>query len=124
MILFLMQKIRKQLGCQLETACGGWHALEKMREMEFAVVLTDYDMPGMDGFELLAKCREKSPHTIALMLSSAEPKSFDQDLLSDWVFRFIAKPCLPQLLASHLHAAITEFRHRRDMQAAGQPLTM
>src|SRR5436190_5105777 len=45
-------------GMIAETASDGLEALEKLNDVPVDVILTDLNMPGMDGFELLARLHE------------------------------------------------------------------
>src|SRR5256885_1905933 len=51
-----------------DTASDGVEALEKLAKVPVDVILTDLNMPGMDGFELLDKLRSMgdSPPSIVL----------------------------------------------------------
>src|SRR5881394_3293219 len=55
-------------GMLADTASDGVEALEKLSQIPVDVILTDLNMPGMDGFELLDKLRGMgdSPPTIVL----------------------------------------------------------
>ena len=55
-------------GMVSETASDGLEALEKLSRIPVDVILTDLNMPGMDGFELLDNLRNlgDSPPTIVL----------------------------------------------------------
>ena len=58
--LLSYEAILKDLGQNLVTAHSGIEALERLMQDEFAVVLLDVSMPGMDGFEIgRASCRER-----------------------------------------------------------------
>ena len=58
--------------CAFETdaALNGASALAKLREREYDIVLLDLLLPGMDGFETLARMRELRPAQEILVLSS------------------------------------------------------
>jgi len=43
-------------------------ALDRLREREFAVVITDIQMPGISGVELLRKIVDKYPDTSVIMV--------------------------------------------------------
>lgn len=57
-------------------AANGLEALEQMEKHAIDVVLTDYRMPKMDGFEFLSVCHEKWPGTPVVFLTG------DQDNLA------------------------------------------
>lgn len=111
LILFAMQRTRKRLAYHLDTAGSAREALEMIRQRKYAVLVTDYEMPGLNGLELLAKCRDQTPETIAMVLSATEADHLNQDALAELVFRFIKKPCLPTMMASFIQDGVLE--HRR-----------
>ena len=49
-----LQKLFEGAGYQVETANDGKQALEAIARTHFAVMITDLEMPNMDGFELIA----------------------------------------------------------------------
>ena len=50
------------LGLQCDTAEDGFEALERWRQGQYSLLLTDLHMPGMDGYELTARIRsEEAP---------------------------------------------------------------
>ena len=57
-------------GYDVDAADSGERALEKAAEGEYACVLTDLQMPGMDGMALLGALRERHPDTPAVMMTS------------------------------------------------------
>src|SRR5512140_2577826 len=56
----------------LVRATSGFDALRRILERDFAVILVDVVMPGMDGFELatIIKQRERSRHTPIIFLTA------------------------------------------------------
>jgi two-component system, cell cycle response regulator len=59
--LLLMQRLLKRAGYDVETAAGGEEALVKLAGGEFQLLVTDWDMPGMDGVTLCRRVREAKP---------------------------------------------------------------
>ena len=45
-------------GFNVVTACDGMDALEKLPQKKFDLMITDLNMPNMDGFELIKAMRE------------------------------------------------------------------
>ena len=91
----------------VEICADPLHALQRLHEAHFDVLLSDYRMPRLDGVTLLARARELNPRTVRLMLSAAA--DFGTVLAAvnrAGVFRYIPKPWSePQLLAD-LRAAL------------------
>lgn len=76
---------------QIVTASSGVEALEVMRQTPADVVVSDMQMPGMDGIELLAKISKAYPDTIRFILSGYE-RSADALRAANFAHRFLAKP--------------------------------
>ncbi|CAG9167713.1 Sensor histidine kinase RcsC [Cupriavidus laharis] len=57
----IMRRQLEMLGQDCTVASGGEAALELLRQQRFALVLTDCQMPGMDGFELACRIRASGP---------------------------------------------------------------
>jgi putative nucleotidyltransferase with HDIG domain len=56
-------------GYRCEEACDGVEALEKIRGNGFDLVVSDIDMPGMDGVELLREIKTLRPDTEIILLT-------------------------------------------------------
>jgi len=121
----------QQLG--VEVCVNPLHALQRLHEAHFDVLICDYRMPQLDGVTLLARARELNPRTVRMMLSAAA--DFGTVLAAvnrAGVFRYIPKPWSdPQLLAD-LHAALvfdpcaspsTEELERRRLEALEPGIT-
>src|SRR4051794_21900476 len=66
----LVQDILEDRGHQVTTAGSGPEALKRLGENDFAAVLTDLRMKGMQGLELLAEVKRTSAD-IAVILMTA-----------------------------------------------------
>jgi CheY-like chemotaxis protein len=55
----------------IERAGNGFEALSAIESQEYNCVLCDYDMPEMDGFELLKNLRKRGNKTPVILLSSS-----------------------------------------------------
>jgi response regulator RpfG family c-di-GMP phosphodiesterase len=77
----------------------------------FAVVVSDYRMPGSDGVTLLGQVRELSPDTVRILLTGNGDLDIAMDAVNlGQVFRFLAKPCTPDILRSAVAAAVEQHR--------------
>jgi CheY-like chemotaxis protein len=74
------------------------------RERDFAVVIADLNMPGMDGIEFLHRARKRSPMTARLALTRAS--GMGPTLPPGLVFRALVKPCPVGELVAMLDVAV------------------
>ena len=64
----------EDLGCHVLTAENGWEALDLLRRSrEIQILLTDINMPGMDGYELARRALDFRRDLKVLLLSGREP---------------------------------------------------
>jgi putative two-component system response regulator len=83
----------KNKGLTVLTADCGRDALKIVSEKSVAVVVSDNEMPGMRGVELLSRIKEVSPHTVKIMMTaSADLTTALAAINSGEVFRFVLKP--------------------------------
>jgi two-component system copper resistance phosphate regulon response regulator CusR len=74
------KSILKGLGYAIETAENGVDALELMAAHSFALMVTDYKMPGMDGLELIVHARARYPSMRIILLSAiADTMGFTEE---------------------------------------------
>src|SRR3989338_6693561 len=76
---------------------NGVQALKIMNQKTIHVVISDLNMPEMDGLELLQTVTKKFPQTFRILHSA----SFDEDYLSrakQHCHKFLAKPCDLEML--------------------------
>lgn len=94
------------------TADGGAAGLEVIeRDGPFAVVVSDYRMPGMNGVEFLERVREISPDTVRMMLTGqADMAGVVGAINRSKVFRYLNKPLMRQDLLEALDDALAQYR--------------
>ena len=110
----LLQAMRRQLfdTFDVTTAEGGEAALDLIGdETPFAVVLSDMRMPGLDGVEFLKRFRERSKHTVRMMLTGNADQQTAVDAVNEGhIFRFLKKPCPEATLRAAIDAGIEQYR--------------
>lgn len=110
----VLDSLRRNLGrCyDLETAVGPQAGLRRLETAgPFAVIVSDLRMPGMDGVAFLAKARELAPEAVAVMLTGHGDLDAAMAAVNEGhIFRFLTKPCPPDILARSLDAALAQYR--------------
>jgi DNA-binding NtrC family response regulator len=64
-----LRRVLARRGFVVEIACGGREALERLESFEPDAVISDFRMPGMNGAELLAEVRRRTPRAVRLILT-------------------------------------------------------
>ena len=80
------------LGFEVAVARNGDEALDIFLNNAIALVLTDLNMPGMDGWTLTSHIKEKSPSTPVVMMTGSEKSSVIEKLKESRVDSVIFKP--------------------------------
>lgn len=114
------QGVRQLLAPRFEVvlASSGAEALARCdRDGAFAVVVSDYAMPGMNGVELCAELAEHWPHSARILLTGCADLGLALEALDRGaIFRFLTKPPIPSRLIEAVaagaarHQAIEEER--------------
>ena len=104
------RQLRKEF--ELATAVGSEQGLRMvMEEGPFAVVVSDLQMPGMNGIDFLAQVRIHEPDTIRMLLTgNAELQATIDAINQGQIFRFLTKPCTLEALANALKAGLAQHR--------------
>lgn len=97
---------------EVDTAVGGVLGLIAIRDRgPFAVVISDMRMPGMNGAQFLAQVRQSVPNTVRMLLTGYTDLNAAMDAVNEGnIFRFLAKPCEKEVLASAIHAGLAQYR--------------
>jgi response regulator RpfG family c-di-GMP phosphodiesterase len=124
-VRMLHRLLLQGLGCECVERCDGPAALAAAAEQAFDLVLLDLHLPGMDGYEVCRRLRERSdnPHLKVIIVSGAG----DQNTLSESLPRgaddYIPKPFEPRQLAAKVqHALRLKEAQQRVRQLAEQLL--
>ncbi len=106
----ILSSLRRMLsleGFQVSTAESGAAALVQMAKDPADVVISDLQMPQMNGAELLAQIHQKWPKAMRIMLTGASDMSAAIAAINQGeIYRYIAKPWNDEELISTLQSAL------------------
>ena len=92
---------------ELFLANSGSDAISIIDDNDIDVIVADQRMPGMTGIEVLAQIKKRSPRTVRILLTGyADPAAIQGSINEGEVFRFLSKPCPPNLLRETLGLAV------------------
>ncbi len=118
--VLLIEGIKRQLrkDFDITVAEGGDAALKVLaQEGPFAVVISDYNMPGMDGIVFLNEVYQRSPQTILVMLTGRADLDIAMNAFNNaHITRFLNKPCSRVILKETLIEGLEQYRLRMSEQ--------
>src|SRR5436190_2234770 len=123
--LLALEGILEPLGQKLVRANSGPEALRCVLESEFATILLDVQMPGMNGFEVaeIIKSRERS-RTIPIIFLSAISKE-DAYVFKGYAMGavdYVFKPFNPDVLRMKVAVFVDLFVKQRELQRQAELL--
>ncbi len=123
--LLSYQSVLEELGHNLVCAHSGAEALSCLMHMEFALILLDVSMPGMDGFETAAMIHEhpRFERTPIIFVTGVHDTEFDR--LKGYklgAVDYVSIPVVPEVLRGKVSVLIELHCKRRDLQVANRSL--
>jgi len=79
-------------GYQVATAAGGGEAVDLLRKEAFDLVITDIRMKGIDGLDVLKKCKELHPNTVVILISAYASTSTAVEAMKWCAYDYLPKP--------------------------------
>jgi PAS domain S-box-containing protein len=123
--LLALEALLEPLGAELVRAMSGDEALKRILAQDFAVILLDVQMPGMNGFETarLIKSRERSKYIPIIFLTAiSKDEEFVVEGYSVGAVDYIFKPFAPDVLRSKVGVFLDLFRKQEQLKAQEQRL--
>ena len=109
-VLKTLYKVIRSNGLEADTAENGEEALDKLSEKEYALMLLDVNMHGMDGFEVVEAVRRRGMK-LPIIIVSGRREDYDAlyglDIGAD---DYVTKPFNPVTLGAKVKALIRRSR--------------
>lgn len=122
--LLVYSTVLEELGQTLLTATSGEEALKMVLQNDFAVILLDVNMPGMDGFETatLIRSRKKSSRTPIIFLTAFSDDVHAAQGYASGAVDFLLTPVMPEILKAKVRVFIElhQMRQQAERQAEDQ----
>jgi signal transduction histidine kinase len=123
--LMSYESILCELGQNLVMARSGMEALERLMQHEFAVVLLDVNMPGMDGFETASMIHEhpRFEKTPIIFVTGVHVSELDR--LQGYqlgAVDYVSIPVVPEILRSKIAVLVELYCQRRELKRLNQSL--
>lgn len=108
----LTRQLLEEDFCEVKAALSGAEGLENLQQdIEFALIISDYHMPGMDGISFLVEAQKLRPDAVRIMLTGAAGLEMAVDSVNrGHIFRFLLKPCPPETFIPAVKAGLRQYQ--------------
>ncbi|HEX5971315.1 MAG TPA: ATP-binding protein [Gemmatimonadaceae bacterium] len=123
--LLALEAILERLGQKIVRAHSGDEALRLLLTHDFAVILLDVQMPGIDGFETarLIKSRERTRYIPIIFLTAiSKDEEYIFEGYSVGAVDYMTKPFKPDILRSKVSVFVDLYQKQRQITAQSELL--
>ncbi len=120
--LLALEPVLEDLGQNIVRAYSGRETLRHVLDQEFAVILLDINMPGMDGFETATMIRQRksSQHTPIIFITSFGDEMNAARGYSLGAVDFILTPVVPEVLRTKVSVFVELFKKTEQLTRQAQ----
>lgn len=116
-ILNSLRRLLKPQGWKIDTFDKVEDALGALLKHEYAVIVSDYQMPTADGVTYLQFAKQKQPNTIRLVLSAyGDRESMIKAINQAEVYRYLSKPWDDYEVVAAIKSAIDLYQLQKENQ--------
>ena len=112
--LVILEELLEEDGFEVFTANNGEKALKLIKETDLDLVLTDMQMPGMHGMDLLKAAKEHNSHLPIIMMTAYGEVEKAVAAMQAGAFNFLTKPFNNDELLANIHKAIEHYSLLRE----------
>lgn len=106
-----------QEGYDCSTSGSGEDALALIRESSFDVILSDLNMPGMSGLDLLAAVRRECPKAAFILVTGTQDVSTGIRAMKQGASDYVTKPFQPGSVIHSVEQALEKKRLEKELEA-------
>lgn len=116
-ILKALQRVLRPLHLEIHAFTDPQVALQALTENEYAVIISDYKMPSLNGITYLQFAKQRQPHAMRMVLSAfGDRQSMLQAINQAEIYRFLSKPWEDYEIESAVKGAVDLYLLRVENQ--------
>ncbi|WAC07531.1 MAG: diguanylate cyclase [Thermodesulfobacteriota bacterium] len=120
----ILVDLMNSLGYENKTATDGLQALIMLKEEKFSVVISDIEMPGVDGLTLIKKIKENSPEIDVISITGFGTKYSYSEVIKTGASDFIVKPFGIDEIVAKLNRIFRERSIKRQLEEKNAELLL
>jgi two-component system, response regulator, stage 0 sporulation protein F len=107
-ILALLSRLVRRWASEHDiiTAPDGAAALAYLANRQVPLVITDYNMAGMNGLQLSARIKAQAPNTRTMLITGSPTPTLEKRARAEWVDYYLHKPFLFDQFEYNVRAAL------------------
>jgi len=109
-----ISRLLKRFFVNLETASNGREGLEKFKEKKYDLVITDINMPYMNGIEMLKEIKKLHEDVYSIVVTAFNETEYFLEAIKLRVDGFILKPIDLDQIISVLQKVINDYLNKRN----------
>jgi DNA-binding NtrC family response regulator len=116
-----LKRLRRSLekeGYRIAAFSSPQRALKHMDHSACDLVISDIQMPGMSGLDLMAKVRGSNPHIEFILITGYASFDGAVEATKEGAFHYLAKPFTPEQLRQRVAQALSQVRTKADARKA------
>jgi DNA-binding NtrC family response regulator len=121
-----LRRILEKEGYRISAFSSPQRALKHLERMACDLVISDIQMPGMNGLDLMAKVRSRSPDIEFILITGYASFDGAVEATKEGAFHYLAKPFTPDQLRQRVSQALSQLSTRaaarKATAATSQPL--
>ncbi|MDR0949486.1 MAG: response regulator [Lachnospiraceae bacterium] len=104
----LLKAILQKIGIHCDYAQNGEEVVKMLDEgIEHQIYFVDWRMPSMDGIEVCKRIREKSKHSVVIMISAMEWALIEKEAYGVGIDQFMPKPLFPTAVIECIYRCLS-----------------
>jgi DNA-binding NtrC family response regulator len=124
-VLFVLEDLFTSRGYEVTKAANGQEALRALENTVPDLVIADYQMPEMNGVDLLKRVQEKFPETVRILLTAHGDLKVAMAAINEAdVYKFITKPWNNNDLLMTIRRALEHYDLMRQNRAFADTLEL
>ena len=120
----ILVDMMNSLGYENRTATDGLHALTILKEENFSVVISDIEMPGLDGLTLIKRIKDQFPGMDVITITGFGTKYSYSEVIKTGASDFIVKPFGIDEIAAKLDRIFRERSIKRQLEEKNAELLL
>lgn len=114
-ILSALKRVLRSNPWEVHIFTNAQEALKALLEHDYSVIVSDYQMPNLDGITYLQFAKQRQPDAMRMILSAhGDRHSMMQAINQAEIYRFLSKPWEDYEIESAVRAAIDLYHLRFD----------